>query len=270
MNLRIGRGGCGRYRGPAWRGVLSAMACWGGIATASGAQAPVRTVVENTNTWYSVFGDHRLGKSRWSLWYDVHVRREGLPGERWQQLLIRPGVQFDLTADTRVGGGYAYINTHQYGDDPIPARFPEHRLWQQVALSQRTGGVAVAHRFRLENRWLGVMGPLGVPGVEPEVERWRFTQRLRYQIRGTKPFGAGPTGPYATAFNEVFIGLGRDVQLNILEQNRLFAGVGWRFTPTWRAEAGYMEQQIIRASGRRVERNHTLTITLFSTAPLGR
>lgn len=261
--LRVGLGG-------AVAGFLAGATLIPGGRVVAQATGPVRTVVENTNTWYSVFGDHRLGKSRWSLWYDVHVRRSGLTGERWQQLLIRPGVQFELTPEARVGAGYAFIKTHQYGDDPVAARFPEHRLWQQISLSQRTGGVTVAHRFRLENRWLGVMGPIGTPGVEPEVERWRFTQRMRYQIRGTKPFGAGPTGLYATAFNEVFIGLGRDVQLNILEQNRLFGGLGWRFTPTLRAEAGYMEQQIIRASGRRVERNHTVTVTVFTTAPLGR
>lgn len=239
----------------------------GGLVAQPG--GPVRTVVENTNTWYSVFGDHRLS-GKWSLSYDVHVRRSGFPGLTWQQLLIRPGITYDLTPEARLTAGYAYISTHQYGDDPIAARFPEHRLWEQLALTQRTGGVTIAHRFRLENRFLGVMGNVGVPGVEPTVDRWRFTQRFRYQLRGTKPFGSGPTGPYLTAFNEVFIGLGRDVQLNILEQNRLFAGAGWRFTPTLRAEAGYMEQQLIRSSGRRVERNHTLTVTLFTTAPFGR
>lgn len=261
MNLRIGR----RSRLAAFGALLGAAVMPG---PAAGAQVPVRRPVENTNTWYSVFGEHRIA-GRWALWYDVHVRRSGIPGATWQQLLIRPGVVYELTPDARLAAGYAYINTHQYGDDPVPARFPEHRLWQHLALSQRTGGFTLANRFRLEQRYLGVMAPLGVPGVEPEVERWRFTQRLRYQFRATRPFG-GPTGPYVTAFDEVFIGLGRDVQLNIIEQNRLFVGAGWRFSPTFRAETGYMEQQIIRGDGRRVERNHTLVVSVFSTAPFGR
>lgn len=262
MNLRIGRG-----RRWISVGVLGMALAWAGGARPLAAQGPVRTTVENTNVWYSVFGDHRLS-GRWSLWYDVHIRREGIPGDRWQQLLIRPGVSYDVAPDVRVAAGYGYIVTHQYGDDPIAARFPEHRIWEQLTLSQKAARVAVSHRFRLEQRYLGVMSSPPV-GQEPEVERWRFTQRFRYSIRGTLPLGTAKTGPYLTGFNEVFIGLGRDVQLNILEQNRLFGGVGWRFTPTLRAEAGYMQQQIIRASGRRVESNNTLTVTLFSTAPFG-
>lgn len=260
MNLRIGR--CGRRAG-----VVALAVGLGAAPIRAQAPTPVRRPVENTNSWYSLFGEHRI-RGRWALWYDVHFRRSGIPGATWQQLLIRPGLVYELTPEAKVAAGYAFIQTHQYGDDPIPARFPEHRLWQHLALTQRTGGFTLATRFRLEQRWLGVMGPLGVPGVEPEVERWRRTHRMRVQFRATRPFG-GPTGPYVTAFDEVFIGLGRDVQLNIVEQNRLFVGAGWRFSPTLRAETGYMEQQIIRGDGRRVERNHTLTTSVFSTLPFG-
>lgn len=266
MNLRVGSEH--RRAGGAWRAALAGVLGVTLAAAALAGQGPVRRPVENTNAWYSVFGEHRI-RDRWALWYDVHFRRSGVPGERWQQLLIRPGVVYELTPEAKLAAGYAYIVTHQYGDDPIPARFPEHRIWQHLALSHRAGSVALASRFRLEQRYLGVIGPIGTPGVEPEVERWRFTQRLRYQFRATRPFG-GPAGPYVTAFDEVFIGLGRDVQLNILEQNRLFVGAGWRFSSALRAETGYMEQQIIRGDGRRVERNHTWTTTVFTTAPFGR
>lgn len=240
-------------------GTLGAFVAPGGALRAQ----PVRTTVENQTAWYTVFGDHALG-GKWALWYDVHFRREGIPGERWQQLLIRPGITYDLAPGMRATAGYAYIVTHQYGDDPIGARFPEHRIWQQLTLAQKTGPIAWSHRFRFEQRYLGVMS--GDP--EPVVDSWRYTQRLRYFLRATHD--VGKSRAYLTAYDELFIGVGKDVKLNILEQNRLFAGVGWKFTPTFRAEAGYMEQQIIRPNGTRVERNHTLTVAAFTTAPFRR
>ncbi len=226
-----------------------------------------RRTVDNAHSWYSYFGEHSLG-GRWSLWTDVHVRREGL-GATWQQLLIRPGLTYRLNDRARLGAGYGYIVTHQYGDDPIPARFPEHRVWQQLVLTHDAGRVQFAQRYRMEQRWLGVMDTSARPrGGDDRVRDWRRLSRVRYQLRATLPLRTGPVGPYATAFNEAFVAVGRSGRANVFDQNRAFAGLGWRFTARWRAEAGFMQQLIIRADGRSAEDNRTLAVSVFSTTPL--
>ena len=235
------------------------------LATAlSGASARaqgVRSTVTNHHSWYSLFTDNAIG-GRWALVTDVQFRREHGGGSP-QQLLVRPGFLYQLTPGARVGGGYAYIVTHPYGDDPIPAAMPEHRVWEQLSLTHQLGDVGLTHRYRLEQRWIGVGDAL----QPSRVASFREESRFRYFVRAIHGLGR-PTGPFLQAQNEVFVSGGSSARNNLLDQNRLFAGGGWRFTPTWRLEVGYLEQRIWKASGLKAERNHTLSVALFSTGSL--
>lgn len=262
---------------------LATLLLLAGFATSS-SHAQGRRVVDNQHSWYAYFGEHAMA-GRWSLWLDLHLRREGL-GATWQQLLVRPGLTYRLGEHARLGAGYGYIVTHQYGDDPIPARFPEHRAWQQLALTHDAGRVQFAQRYRLEQRWLGTMDTTArADGGGDRVTDWQRRSRLRYQLRATLPLRAGgaakaagptggptdaATGPYLTAFDELFIAVGRSGRVSVFDQNRAFVGVGWRWSARWRAEAGYMQQLVMRADGRSVEDNGTLTVSLFSAVPVGR
>jgi hypothetical protein len=60
------------------------------------------------------------------------------------------------------------------------------------------------------------------------------------------------------------------VRNNVFDQNRAFAGVGYRWSPVLRAEVGYQHHYVLRASGAQAERNHTLLATVFSDLPLAR
>jgi hypothetical protein len=231
----------------------------------AGAQQPS---VTNTVAWYSVVGDHRFGTSPWSLVHDQNARRSGLIRD-WQQLLLRAGLQRDLGGGASAVLGYAYVVTHQYGADPVDARFPEHRLWGQLAMSHAVRGLQLLHRYRFEHRRLGVMDTTGrATGDGDAVADWRTEHRARYLLRVTRAFGGARRGPYVTAYNEAFVTLGRSARANLLDQNRTFGGVGWRFSPTWRAETGYLRQLVVRGSGAS-ERNDALQVVVTTTAPFG-
>jgi hypothetical protein len=105
------------------------------------------------------------------------------------------------------------------------------------------------------------------------VERvgWNYTNRTRYQLRATAaPGGGSPQDrePYLTAYEELFVSFGRNVRGNIFDQNRAFAGAGYRWSRALRAEAGYLHNYVLRASGQEAEQNHTLLVGIFSEAPL--
>ena len=234
------------------------------------AQEPLRTGVSNSNLWLIYAGDHPLrAGSGTGLHLEVQARRADL-GADWQQLLLRGGLTRVLGSGVRAAAGYAFVRSWPYGDAPARAAFPEHRTWQQVQLAHATGPVAWAHRYRLEQRWIGVTGQ--DPAEPEEVTDWRYANRLRYQARATVPLGGVSPAlqrAYAAAYDEVFLGFGREVQYNVLDQNRLGAVLGLQVSPSLRAEAGYLYQYVLKATGRDTEHNHTLQVVLISSAPLG-
>lgn len=264
-----------------WRGVsacrrLPVGAVFGVIALtllsvqAAVAQEPLRRGVSNSNLWLIYAGDHPLrAGSRTGLHMEVQARRADL-GTEWQQLLLRGGLTHVLGSGVRAAGGYAFVRSWPYGDAPARAEFPEHRAWQQIQLAHTTGAIGWAHRYRLEQRWIGVTGTNSTD-LE-EVTDWRYANRFRYMARAAVPLsGVSPAlqGAYAAAFDEVFISFGREVQFNIFDQNRLGAVLGLQLSPTWRAEAGYLYQYLLKANGRDTEHNHTLQAALISSMPLG-
>ena len=234
------------------------------------AQEPVRTGVSNSNLWLIYAGDHPLrAGSRTGVHLEVQARRADL-GTEWQQLLLRGGLTHVLGSGVRAAGGYAFVRTWPYGDAPVRAEFPEHRTWQQIQLAHATGTIGWAHRYRLEQRWIGVTGTN--PADPEEVTDWRYANRFRYMARATLPLsGLSPAlqRAYAAAFDEVFLSFGREVQFNVFDQNRLGAVLGLQLSPTWRVEAGYLYQYVLKATGRDAEHNHTLQAALISSMPLG-
>jgi hypothetical protein len=229
------------------------------------APAPARDAVQNANAWLMYFGDHALGRSRWALHAEAQVRRAEL-GRTWQQLLVRPGLTYTVTPQARLTGGYAWIDTHEYGEQPAAARFPEHRLWQQLTVTHPTGRVAWSHRYRVEQRWVGIMDP-----ATDARTGWRYSNRVRYLGRASLPLRGSTIAvgtPYLTAYDELFVSAGRQVRNNVFDQNRAYAAVGWRLAPTLRLEAGYLHQLILKPSGAQMEHNHTVQVGFFSGAAI--
>jgi len=64
------------------------------------------------------------------------------------------------------------------------------------------------------------------------------------------------------AYNEVFIGFGPGIGKNILDQNRLFGALGWKFNSKTNLQVGYLNQIIVKSDGIQIERNHNLQLSL--------
>lgn len=227
--------------------------------------APARRSVSNAHAWLQLFGEHRLD-ARWSLNLEAQLRRADLPGRAPQQLLLRPGLLYQLAPGAVLGAGYAYAGTSVYGDAPSAAAFPEHRAWQMVQFPGRTGAVAWSHRLRSEQRWVGRVRT--VDGVARH-DGYVFRQRGRAMTRATidaPRLGVPLPRAYLTSWGELLINAGgfRESQGQLFDQSRLAAQAGWRFTPRLRAEAGYMQQFVQRGGSRINENNHTLVVSLFA------
>src|SRR4051812_40848320 len=90
----------------------------------------------NNNAWFMYFGDHPVEKSRWGVHLEGQWRRTDV-GLKWQQLLLRPAVNFQLNKKVMLTGGYGFIMSYPYGNFPTQRMAPEHRFFEQAAITQR-------------------------------------------------------------------------------------------------------------------------------------
>ena len=69
---------------------------------------------------------------------------------------------------------------------------------------------------------------------------------------------------YTNIYDEVFVGIGHNTKPErVFDQNRLFLGLGYKFNPAFRLEAGYLNQAIPRGkvgTTHNLDMNHVLSI----------
>ncbi len=214
----------------------------GCLAATTGYGQNNRLTDHNTIGWLVYVGDHKIAK-QWTLHTEYQARRVD-----WlrvpQDQLSRLGLGRTLTDRVKVSGGYTYFQSFRYGDYPGVATHraaPEQRLYEDVTLSDPLGRLALSHRIRLEQRWLGTRGN----GGAGPVEKWTYQNRIRYQLSGEFALQGPTLGDgewYLNFFDELFMGFGPNVQNNVFNQNRLSAGPGYQFTKGAKVELNYLYQ----------------------------
>jgi len=223
-----------------------------------------RVHTDNFHSWWNYFGDHPIGDSKWGAHIEGQWRRHDFTA-RWQQLLLRPAVNYAVHPNIMLTIGYGYIATSRYGEFPVGVPFPEHRVFQQAQVVQKIGRVNTSHRYRLEQRELGELsvGPNG----DRTVTRWRHENRFRYMYRVMIPI----KGKWSVAlYDEIFVNFGKNVANNVFDQNRAYAALAYNLPGKSRLEVGFMEQTLQQRSGRVIENNHTFMVSIFSSMPFGK
>ncbi len=210
--------------------------------------------------WYMYFGNHKL-TDRFSLHTEYQWRRADWI-TTWQQSLLRVGLDYKLTDAATVTAGYAHILTWPYGEQPLPEKFLEHRLWEQFILTQKVGRFYFNHRYRLEQRWLKGNG-------DATSDDFVYRNRIRYRFLINYPLGKKEMGPdtfFLSTYDEVFIQFGPNFARNYLDQNRFYAALGYQYSSKGNIQLGYMNQFIIKGDGLKAERNHTLQVSVTYNA----
>ncbi|WPR71824.1 DUF2490 domain-containing protein [Flavobacterium sp. NG2] len=232
--------------------------------------------VEQTNTWLSYNGNHKLTE-KWALHTEYQLRRnEGLKNP--MQHLIRFGLDYHLNKDVSVTAGWAYIETAAYGEfaEQIPSKFNNHkfneqRLWEQLAINHKNSGrFFFDSRFRLEQRWSQSFTNTGTPMSpnfarydDPEEGYWKLRHRARYRFRVQVPLTSSTMKDntlFLALADEIMVNVGKKVTANVFDQNRLSVALGWRFTKDSNIQLGYLNQFSEKSDGINKENNHTLTV----------
>lgn len=247
-----------------WFGRWTSLFVLAGLAAALPLQA--RTD-DNASGWYNYSGDHPLGNSRWGVHLEGQWRRTHV-GLTPQQLLLQPGVFYRVNQRVTVGAGYDFLQTYRYGDFPVQAPFPEHRVYENVAVSIPVPKFPLTTRLQFEQRHLGQMVPNGDGSYS--VGSYRYENRFRYLLRTTYTLPPSDGAYYLIAQSEVFLNFGKNVAKNVFDQNRAFVGIGRTLPHQFRIETGFMEHTVQHRDGSVFEHNHTFQVTITSRLPFFR
>ena len=194
--------------------------------------------------WYNYFGTFKLN-NKYSIHSEYQLRRDNFITDK-QQGLLRLGLNYQLNPKVQFRLGYAWIETYPYGETPINGMgkdFTEHRAFQMVTLTDKISKVDISHRFMLEQRWVGRYSNINLSTEDefPLLNRFRYMIRVQIPLKGDK---IENKTPYIAAYDELFIGFGKNVNENIFDQNRIGLVLGYRFNNTLRIEAGYLNQTL--------------------------
>jgi len=207
------------------------------------------------SAWFGWFHTQRFNK-HWGAQFDGHLRSANHV-DYFKTVLLRPSVNYYF-GNKNVALGYAYIGTSGRNGDVKTFR-PESRLFEQLTVSQAVGNnTALTHRFRFEQRFLG----------ETATQQSVFSQRFRYFIRAVIPIGSKEAqftnGPYVALANEIFVNVQNKEKVNnhFFDQNRVFIGIGHRFSKMVDLEAGYLNQYVQQTNAYTI--NHVAQLTLFT------
>ena len=163
--------------------------------------------------------------SRWHYWVDAQARYPDI-GSGVNQLLIRPGVGYDISPTLSLWAGYARFRSHGSSGNTVT----EDRYWQQLSWRARNwGDSSLSTRLRLEERDLSTGSDTGIV--------------LRAQLKYVRKLVAGGDTDLIASIEPFFDLRDTDWGANSgLSQNRLYVGLGWKLTGKTGIEVGYQNQ----------------------------
>ncbi len=213
------------------------------------------------NGWFATNYMFKVN-NKFSLHLDVQARSNDQL-KHFNLYFFRPGVNWHFQKNMIATVGYGWFDNRRTVGD-ISGYAPEQRIWEQLILNHHAGFVPVQHRLRLEQRFITNHS---VVNGEFKADGNRYANRIRYfnraiiSLKGTKPF---TQGMFAALQNEVFLNIGNKTGVNgkTFDQNRLYLATGYRFSPKFDLEAGYINQYV---SGRNdaFSNNHVVQIATY-------
>ncbi len=180
---------------------------------------------EDFGDWLAYNGNYQINK-KWNLFNEFQLRNYNLLGNI-EQILIRGAIGYNLTDNNNnIALGYAFIHSEPYISKNKTSSNNENRIFQQFITKQSYGRFNLLHRYRFEQRIF---------------ENNDVRLRLRYQLALNVALNKKQMGDhclYLSINDEIFV----NTLPNYFDRNRLFLGLGYRFSPKLRIDAGVLNQ----------------------------
>lgn len=190
---------------------------------------------DNLGNWLMFFGNSQLSE-KYSLHTEAQLRLYE-PFQNFNQLLLRVGLNYRTSPVSMISAGYGYIPTESFDKELFRTRSIEHRLWEQLILTNVVGRLFFEHRYRVEQRWI-TSNLVASSGLENQ-----YLNRLRYRILVNIPLNNTEMTDntlFASFYNEVFL----NVTETPFDQNRLFGALGFKFNRAVSIQGGYLRHRL--------------------------
>lgn len=179
----------------------------------------------DVGNWWIYFGNKKID-NKWNWHHEIQYRNFNFIGDT-EQLLLRTGIGHNLSENNNnLLLGYGFIYSEPYiANSDIKTSSNEHRIYQQFITRQSFSRLSIQHRYRFEQRIL------------EDDFKLRLRYFLSFNIALNKPKVVDGT-VYLSAYNEIFM----NTEENYFDRNRIYGGIGYRFSQMVRAEIGLMNQ----------------------------
>ncbi len=181
---------------------------------------------DKLGNWLMYFGTNRLSDEL-SIHSEVQYRNHEVAPGTIEQLLLRTGLNYHLMDGLILTGGYGYIASHVYESEQKEPESKEHRIFQQLILTNKYDRVKFEHRYRVEQRWVND----------------DYRNRLRYRLMVFVPLNK-PTISPGTLFLGVYDEIFMNTKQVFFDRNRLYGALGYQFSKTTQAQIGYLRQNV--------------------------
>ncbi|MDT0556187.1 DUF2490 domain-containing protein [Patiriisocius hiemis] len=173
----------------------------------------------------------------------------------WEQIVLRPSIQYKLDDALTAAVGYTNIQNYSYAAFSTPINTRENNLWQQLFLKQDVKYFDISHRIRFEERFQEQVGSVdnlsAISGTD-------YSGRLRYRFIVTVPILI-QQDISVVAYDEVFLDFEKGLQPKNLNQNWIFIGFRFRESEHITITSGYHNINISRD-------NFTITNHVWETS----
>jgi hypothetical protein len=194
---------------------------------------------QKLGNWIGATSSMRFSEN-WQLFLQGELRTWEM-ASNLNELLWRVGGVYQINGKLSAAIGYVRVDTWPYDNEPY-RKFYENRSYQDFVIkSNWVKNIAIQNRFRLEQRWITFRND----GVE-------YSNRIRYMLSFNIPISQNAeknTSNYVAVFNEIFLDFDRfdywfdrEAGKSGLNQNRLYAGVGHRFSSNSALQLGLLWQ----------------------------
>lgn len=210
--------------------------------------------------WLASFNTFKLN-NKTSLHFDAQLRSTD-EIKNIQTLLLRPGINYHINPSMSVTAGYGFIHNRLIKSE-VTGYVNENRIWEQFIIAHKIKTISIAHRFRLEQRFLPITE---IQNNLLEVTDHNMSHRFRYFIRNIIPLqnqNAFSQGFFFALQDEVFLNFAKQENVNgkTFDQNRLYLAVGYRLPGKIDIETGYMNQYTSTRTG--FINNHIAQLALY-------
>jgi hypothetical protein len=192
---------------------------------------------------------------KWGILTGFNVRSN----DKWvhfQTIGARIAVVYNIKKHVSIAGGIEQnYNRKMIGD--VAGYFNDRIIWNHLLISHHIRRFNILHRLRLEERFIS---RLAVENGKLKKQGNNFAERLRYLFRVSHPLNSKKEfrkGGYIAFAEELMLNFGDRSFVNgrLFDQNRIYAGVGYRFSSKIDMETGYLRQYVVPRDGNTYNNN---------------